>query len=376
MKILITGANGFIGRNLKAELFNNKYKDLEPLYFDRDTDPNLLETYCSECDFVVHLAGINRPQNEEEFMEGNFGFTSTLLNTLKKYKNRCPILVTSSIQAVLDNPYGKSKKAGEDLIFEYGKEENVKVDVYRLPNVFGKWGRPNYNSAICTFAHNIANDLPIQVNDRNHSMTIVYIDDVVKEIMRAIYGKENRKDDQYCYVEPVIKTTLGEIADILYSFKNYRDGLKVPNNNSLLERDLYATYLSYIPATKMSYPLNKHEDARGSFTEIIRTVGQGQFSVNITHPGITKGNHFHHTKHEKYLVVAGKASIQLRKVATDEIIEYIVSGDNLEVVDIPVGYTHSIKNIGTDELITFMWANEPFDPENPDTIAMEVNKNE
>ncbi|MCH5180305.1 MAG: capsular polysaccharide biosynthesis protein CapF [Erysipelotrichales bacterium] len=374
MKILITGSSGFIGKNLQAELKNNKYSDIVPMCFDRDTDPTLFETYCKECDFVVHLAGINRPKNNDEYMEGNFGFTSYLINTLKKHNNNCPILVTSSIQSLLDNQYGKSKKAGEDLIFEYGKEENVRVCVYRLPNVFGKWCKPNYNSAVATFAHNIANGLPIQINDPNHQMTLVYIDDVIKEIIRAIYGKENRKEDQFCYVEPTIKTTLGEIADILYSFKKYRDELKVPNNNSLLERDLYATYLSYIPATKMSYPLIKHEDNRGSFTEIIRTVGQGQFSVNITHPGITKGNHFHHTKHEKYLVVSGTASVLLRRVDTDEIIEYKVSGDCLEVIDIPVGYTHSITNIGTDELITFMWSNEPFDPENPDTIAMEVKQ--
>jgi len=376
MKVLITGANGFVGTNLQAELFNKKYSGvIEPLYFDRTTDDYLLDEYCSCCDFVVHLAGINRPQNESEFMEGNYGFTSTVLNLLKKHNNKCPILITSSIQAALDNPYGKSKKAGEDLIFEYGKENDVKVLVYRLPNVFGKWCRPNYNSAVATFCHNIANDLPIQVNDRNHQMNLVYIDDVIKEIINAINGKEN-KVDNYCYVEPVIKTTLGEIVDTIYSFKKYSKTLEVPNHNSLLERYLYATYLSYLPEDTFSYELTKHEDNRGSFTEIIRTNGQGQFSVNISHPGITKGNHFHHTKHEKFLVVQGKALIAFRKVGTEKVIEYKVSSEKLEVVSIPTGYTHSITNIGEDELITFMWANEPFDPNNPDTIYMEVYLNE
>lgn len=376
MKVLITGSNGFVGSNLQAELFNKKYSGLiEPLYFDRETDISKLDEYCCCCDFVVHLAGVNRPKDEKEFMEGNYGFTSLVLDLLRKHNNKCPILITSSIQASLDNPYGKSKKAGEDLIFEYGKENNVKVLVYRLPNVFGKWCRPNYNSAIATFCHNIANDLPIQVNDRNHNMNLVYIDDVIKEIINAINGKENKADD-YCYVEPVIKTTLGEIVDTIYSFKEYEKSLGVPNHNSLLERYLYATYLSYLPEDKFSYELTEHKDHRGSFTEIIRTVGQGQFSVNISHPGITKGNHYHHTKNEKFLVVQGKALIAFRKVGTNKVIVYEVSSEKLEVINIPTGYTHSITNIGKDELITFMWANEPFDENNPDTIYMEVYQDE
>lgn len=374
MKVLITGSSGFIGKNLKAELYDAKYNHIEPLFFDYDTNPDSLDTFCKECEFVVHFAGVNRPDKEEDFMKGNFDFTFTLLKTLKKYNNKSPILITSSIQALLDNPYGQSKKATEDLVFDYGKENNIKVMIYRLPNVFGKWCKPNYNSAIATFANNIANDLPIKINNRDHSMTLVYIDDVIKEIIRAIYGHENRKNDQFCYVEPTINTTLGEVTDILYSFKNYKRKLKVPNDDYPLEKYLYATYLSYIPATKMSYPLTMHKDDRGSFTEIIRTVGQGQFSVNIIHPGITKGNHFHHTKHEKYLVVSGIASVLLRKVDTEEVIEYQVSGNDLEVIDIPIGYTHSITNIGKDELITFMWSNAPFDPENPDTIYMEVKQ--
>ncbi len=372
MKVLITGSNGFIGKNIQAELLNKIYSGLiEPLCFDSDTDTSKLDEYCSCCDFVVHLAGINRPQNESEFMEGNYGFTLNVLELLKKHNNKCPILITSSIQAALDNPYGKSKKAGEDLIFKYGKENNVQVLVYRLPNVFGKWCKPNYNSAIATFCYNIAHDLSIQVNDRNHVMNLVYIDDVIKEIIKAINGYAN-KVDEFCYVEPVIKTTLGEIVDIIYSFKEHNKTLAVPSNNSLLEKYLYATYLSYLPTDKFKYDLVEHKDNRGSFTEIIRTIGQGQFSVNKSNPGITKGNHFHHTKNEKFLVVQGKAIIAFRKVGTKEVIEYEVSSDKLEVVNIPTGYTHSITNIGENELITFMWANEPFDANNPDTIYMEV----
>ena len=376
MKVLITGSEGFIGKNLKAELYGDKYAVIEPLFFDCNSDQSLLDLYCKECDFIVHLAGVNRPENDDEFISGNFEFTSILLNNLKKHHNTSPIIFTSSIQALLDNAYGQSKKAAEDLIFKYGKDNNVKVMIYRLPNVFGKWCRPNYNSVIATFAHNIANELPIQVNDYNQSMTLVYIDDVVKEIINAIHGNENRKDDDFCYVEPTIKTTLGEIADILSSFKKYRKELNVPNNDSLLEKYLYATYLSYVPITKMSYSLTTNEDKRGSFTEIIRTIGQGQFSVNTIRPGATKGNHFHQTKHEKYIVVSGFASILLRKMDEERIYEYKTSSDNLEIVDIPVGYIHSITNIGTNDLVVLMWASEPFNPNNPDTIQMEVKNNE
>ena len=375
MKLLITGANGFVGKNLRAELMEKKYSDIEVLLYDIDSSIELLDRYCNECDFVVHLAGINRPLTEDEFMKGNFGFTSNLLTLLKKHNNKAPIIVSSSIQSILDNPYGKSKKAMEDLIFAYGKENNVKVCIYRLPNVFGKWCKPNYNSAIATFANNIANDLEIKVNDRNHEMNLVYIDDVIKEFIKAIKGQENR-NGEFCYVEPVLHTTLGEIVDTLYSFKEYRKGLQVPNNDNLLTKYLYATYLSYVPIEQMSYELDEHVDNRGSFTEIIRTVGQGQFSLNIAHPGITKGNHFHHTKHEKFLVVQGTASILLRKIGEDKIYEYKVSGKKLVVVDIPVGYTHSITNIGDDDLLTIMWANEPFDPNNPDTIFEEVIKHD
>ncbi len=371
MKILVTGAKGFIAKNLLAELLNKKYENIETLCVDKETPINLLDDYCSKCDFVIHLAGINRPLKEEEFMTGNFGFTSKLIELLSAHNNKAPFLVSSSIQAELDNPYGKSKKAMEEIIIKYGQENNVKILIYRLPNVFGKWCKPNYNSAIATFANNIANNLSIQVSDRNREMNLVYIDDVVKEFIRALNNQENRKSN-FCYVEPVLHTTLGEIVDLLYSFKEYRKNLNVPNNDSLLTKYLYATYLSYLPADQMCYELDEHKDNRGSFTEFVRTFGQGQFSVNITHPGITKGNHFHHTKHEKYLVVQGKALILLRKIGEEKVYEYKVSEEKLVVVDIPVGYTHSMTNIGDNELITFIWANEPFDPDNPDTIFEEV----
>lgn len=372
MRLLITGSKGFVGKNLIAELSNRKYDGLYELYeFDIDSDIKLLDEYTKSCDFVIHLAGVNRPKEEKEFMEGNFGFTSTLLNKLKENNNKAPILITSSIQAALDNPYGKSKKAGEDLIFKYGKENCVKTLVYRLPNVFGKWCRPNYNSAVATFCNNIANDLPIQVNDRNYLMNLIYIDDLVFEIINAINGKENRKDE-YCYVEPVHKITLGEIVDLIYSFKENRTKLNVPYMNNEFEKKLYSTYLSYLPTDKFSYELKMNVDNRGSFTEMIRTDGQGQVSVNISKPGITKGNHWHHTKNEKFLVVKGTGVIRFRKVGETKIYEYFVSGEKLEVVDIPCGYTHNIENLGNDDMVTIMWANEPFDPEKPDTIFLEV----
>ena len=339
MKILVTGAKGFIGRNLIEELKNRKYTDIYE--FDIDTDINLLDQYCFDCDFVFHLAGVNRPKDQDEFMKGNFGFTSLLLDTLKKHHNKCPIMISSSIQAELDNPYGLSKRAGEELIFKYGLEENVKVFVYRFPNVYGKWCRPNYNSAIATFCNNIANDLPITVNYK---------------------------------VPTEDETTLGHIVDLIYSFKNSREERSIPNMSNHLEKCLYSTYLSYLPIDKFSYPLKMNVDNRGSFTEIIRTIDRGQFSVNISHPGITKGNHWHHTKNEKFLVVSGHCLIKFRKVGTNDVITYDVSGDKLEVVDIPVGYTHSITNIGDTDSVTFMWCNECFDPNNSDTIFLEVEQ--
>lgn len=369
MKILVTGAKGFIGKNLISELRNQKYTDI--FEYDMDSDPSLLDTYAQECEFVFHLAGVNRPQNQEEFMEGNFGFTSDLLYLLKKHNNKATIMISSSIQAALNNPYGQSKKAGENLLFSYSKEIGAKVLVYRFPNVFGKWCRPNYNSAVATFCNNIANDLPIQVNDSSVVMNLVYIDDVVEELINALNDKENRNGD-FCEVPITYTITLGEIVDLIKSFKESRKILNVPNMSNAFEKKLYSTYLSYLPTDQFSYPLKMNVDNRGSFTEIIRTMDRGQFSVNIAKPGITKGNHWHHTKNEKFLVVSGNGLIRFRKINTEEIIDYYVSGDKMEVVDIPTGYTHNIINVGDTDLVTFMWANEAFNPEKPDTYFLEV----
>ncbi len=382
MNILITGAKGFVGKNLVEALKNirdgkdktrNIESDITIFEYDIDTDPLLLDTYTKECDFVFHLAGVNRPKDEKEFMEGNFGFTSQLLESLKKNENKSPVLITSSIQASLDNPYGKSKKAGEDLIFDYGKENGVKTYVYRLPNVFGKWSRPNYNSAVATFCHNISHDLPITVNDRNHMMTLVYIDDVVDELINTLRDTETREGN-YCKVPVEHKITLGEIVDLLYSFKESRTNLSVPDmTEGSFSKKLYSTYLSYLDMNDFSYKLKMNIDARGSFTEIIRTVDRGQMSVNISKPGITKGQHWHNTKNEKFIVVKGHGLIQLRRIGSDEIVNYEVSGDEITVVDMIPGYTHNIINLSdTEDLVTLMWCNECFNPNKPDTYFEEV----
>lgn len=381
MKILVTGAKGFVGKNLVVALKNIRDgkdkttslpEDIEICEFDIDTDIALLDEYCRDCDFVFNLAGVNRPENEEEFMKGNFGFGSQLLDTLKKYGNKCPVMLSSSTQAALSNPYGMSKKAGEDLFFEYAKETGARVLVYRFPNLFGKWCRPNYNSAVATFCNNIANGLPITVNDRSHKMTLVYIDDLVLEMIDALCGNEHR-DGDFCSVPTEHNITLGEIADMLYSFRDSRDNKSVPDmTDGSFSKKLYSTYLSYLPTDKFSYPLKMNIDDRGSFTEILRTAQNGQFSVNISKPGITKGNHWHHTKNEKFLVVSGRGVIRFRKIDEDKIYEYFVSGDKLEVVDIPVGYTHNIENLGDTDMVTFMWCNECFDPERPDTFFEKV----
>lgn len=369
MKILVTGAKGFIGKNLISELRNRNYTDI--FEYDKDTDIKLLDEYCREASFVYHLAGVNRPTDQSEFMEGNFGFTSALLDTLKKYSNKCPVMLSSSIQAELDNPYGRSKKAGENLLFAYGKETGAKILVYRFPNVFGKWCRPNYNSAVATFCNNIANDLPIQVNDPKVVMNLVYIDDVVEELISALTGKEN-KSGGFCEVPVVYNTTLGRIVDLIYSFKGSREERSIPDMSDGLTKKLYSTYLSYLPEDKFSYTLKSNIDNRGSFTEFIKTPDRGQVSVNVSKPGITKGNHWHHSKNEKFLVVSGKGVIRFRKIDSEEIIEYCVSGEKLEVVDIPTGYTHNIENLGDTDMVTIMWANECFNPEKPDTYFLEV----
>lgn len=369
MKILVTGAKGFVGKNLIAELKNREYNDIYA--YDIDTEPILLDEYCKKADFVYHLAGVNRPKDKSEFMDGNFGFTSILLDKLKQYGNTCPVMISSSIQAKLDNPYGESKKAGENLLFEYEKETGADVLVYRFPNVFGKWCRPNYNSAVATFCHNIANDLPIKVNDSSVVMKLVYIDDVVNELINAVEGKAN-KVDEFCMVPVEHTVRLGEIADLIYSFKSSRDDRQVPNMADEFTKKLYSTYLSYLPKDKFAYDLKMNVDQRGSFTEFIRSPERGQVSVNISKAGITKGNHWHHTKNEKFLVVSGKGVIRFRKIDTEEIIEYFVDGSKMQVVDIPTGYTHNIENLGETDMVTIMWANESFDPEKADTYYLEV----
>ncbi len=369
MKILITGAKGFVGKNLIAELKNQGFNDI--LEYDVDADPALLENYTRDCEFVFHLAGVNRPENQEDFMKGNFGFTSVLLENLKKNDNKAPILISSSIQAALDNAYGQSKKAGEDLIRNYGMENGVKTFIYRLPNVFGKWCRPNYNSAVATFCNNIANDLPIQINDPNVMMNLVYIDDVVVSFIDKL--KNGTFNDRgFESITPIHEIKLGEIVNLLNSFKESRIDLLLPDLGDSFTKKLYSTYLSYLPTDKFSYLLKMNVDNRGSFTEFIKSVDRGQVSVNISKPGITKGNHWHHTKNEKFLVVSGRGVIRFRKIDSDEVIDYYVTGDKLEVVDIPVGYTHNIENIGDSDMVTVMWCNEMFDKDKPDTYYLEV----
>lgn len=369
MKVLVTGAKGFVGKNLIVTL--EGIKGIEIYQYDIDTNPDLLDTYTKDCEFVFHLAGVNRPEKEEEFSIGNSGFTSRLIDSLQESNNNCPVLITSSTQAEMDNPYGESKKEAEDLIFAYGKETGAKVLVFRLPNVFGKWCRPNYNSAVSTFCHNIARNLPIKVNDPDVIINLAYIDDVVEEMISAMKGNET-PDGEFCKVPVVHTQRLGDIVELLDSFKESRGVLSIPDMEDGFIRKLYATYLSYLPEDQLSYPLKMNVDNRGSFTEFIRTPERGQVSVNISKPGITKGNHWHHTKNEKFLVVSGRGVIRFRQIDADEIIEYHVSGDKLEVVDIPPGYTHNIENLGETDMVTVMWANEPFDSKKPDTHYLEV----
>jgi UDP-2-acetamido-2,6-beta-L-arabino-hexul-4-ose reductase len=380
VKILITGAKGFIGKNLVAALESirdGKDKtyhlspDIELLCYDKDSGITALDSYCKELEFVIHLAGVNRPKDTAEFMQGNYGFTYELLQALKKHSNKAPILVTSSIQAELCNPYGESKKESENTILNYGLKIGVNTFIYRLPNVFGKWCRPNYNSAIATFCYNISRDMPITVNDPNILLRLVYIDDIVSEIIYALEGHANRQGT-FCAVQPVYHCTLGEAAEKIKSFHESRTTLSVPDMSDGLTRKLYATYLSYMPEDQFSFPLKMNIDSRGSFTEIIRTADRGQFSVNVTKPGTTKGNHWHNTKNEKFLVVSGQSVIRFRKVGESEVYSYFVSGGKMEVVDIPPGYIHNITNTGTSDLVTFMWANEPFNSDNPDTFFMEI----
>ena len=393
MKILITGAEGFVGKNLSCALKNIKDgKDkthpgiqVDELYlYDVNSPADLLEEACSKCDFVFNLAGVNRPQRSEEFMQGNFGFASLLLETLKKYNNTCPIMLSSSIQATLigryDSDYGRSKKAGEDLMFAYGEQTGAKVLVYRFPNLFGKWCRPNYNSAVATFCNNIANDLPITVNDPKVELELLYIDDLVDEMLCALEGNEHRCEfdgintvlceyGRYCAAPVTHRVTLGEIVDLLESFRRQPNTLVMPQiPEGSFAKKLYSTYLSYLPREKVAFPLKMNVDARGSFTEILKTVNCGQFSVNISKPGITKGQHWHNTKWEFFVVVSGKGRIEQRRIGSDEVLSFDVTGEKIEAVHMLPGYTHNIINLSdTDDLVTLMWANESFDPNKPDT---------
>lgn len=399
MKILVTGAKGFVGKNLCAQLKNIQdgkakcYGDLviDAIYaYDIDSSLEELDAYCQDCDFVFNLAGVNRPKEQSEFMEGNFGFASTLLDTLKKHHNQCPIMISSSIQATLagrfgTSEYGKSKKAGEELIFRYGEETGAKVLVYRFPNLFGKWCRPNYNSAVATFCNNIANDLPIQVNDPAVELELLYIDDLIEEMIAALKGEEHhcefdgvetilKKEGRYCAVPITHRVTLGEIVDLLEQFKNQPATQLIPEipYNSFAKK-LYSTYLSYLPKEKVSFPLKMNIDDRGSFTELLRSEKCGQVSINISKPGVTKGQHWHNSKWEFFIVVSGHGLIQERKVDTDEVIEFEVSGENIEAVHMLPGYTHNIINLSeTEDLVTVMWANESFDPNRPDTYFEKV----
>lgn len=394
MNILVTGASGFVGKNLVYNLRNiaqgkNRTRPNlsinEIFEYDLDTDPALLDKFCAEADFVFNLAGVNRPKDQSEFMQGNFGFTTVLLDTLKKHNNTCPVMLSSSIQATLigrygQSDYGKSKLAGEELFFTYAQDTGAKVLVYRFPNLFGKWCRPNYNSAVATFCNNIANDLPIQVNDPSTELELLHIDDLVEEMLDALESKEHRcnyngleavADNQgrYCFVPTTHKATLGQIVELLESFHDQPKTLQLPEIPAgSFAKKLYSTYLSYLPKEKTCFSLKMNCDERGSFTELLKTANCGQISVNISKPGITKGQHWHNTKWEFFIVVAGTALIQQRKVDTDEVLEFKVSGENIQAVHMLPGYTHNIINLSeTEDLVTVMWANEAFDPEHPDT---------
>lgn len=384
MKILVTGAKGFVGRNLVSQLHNirdnkarwyplTEQKNITVYEYDIDSDPAELDVYCQDADFVFNLAGVNRPKDPEEFMQGNFGFASHLLDTLKRHGNKCPVMISSSIQASLDNPYGESKRAGEELMFKYSEQTGAKVLVYRFSNLFGKWCRPNYNSVIATFCHNIANGLPIQINDPSVILNLEYIDDVVDELIGALTGNEH-SDGKYCRVPVHHSVSLGRIVELLEDFKNSRQTLNIPDMGDSFTKKLYSTYLSYLPQNGFCYPLLMHCDERGSFTELFKTYDRGQISVNITKPHVIKGNHWHHTKIEKFVVVSGKGIVRFKDVRNPdaELIEYTVSGDKIEVIDVPVGYTHNFENLGDSDMVTLIWCNECFNQDRPDTYFKPV----
>jgi len=400
MNILVTGAKGFVGKNLCQQLMNlrdgkDRTRDISVggiFEYDVDADDMLLDSFCAEADFVFNLAGVNRPKDQSEFMAGNFGFASTLLDTLKRHNNTCPVMLSSSIQATLigryaESDYGKSKLAGEELFFEYAGDTGAKVLVYRFPNLFGKWCRPNYNSAVATFCYNVAQDLPIQVNDRSTELELLHIDDLVTEMLDALEGHEHRcvfdgvtavdqEDGRFCYVPTTHHVTLGEIVDLLESFKKQPETLLMPEiPNGSFGKKLYSTYLSYLPKEKIAFPLKMNTDARGSFTELLKTIDCGQFSVNISKPGITKGQHWHNSKWEFFIVVSGHGLIQERRIGSEEVMNFEVSGEKIVAIHMLPGYTHNIINLSeTEDLVTVMWANEAFDQSHPDTFFEKVEK--
>lgn len=369
--VLVTGSEGFVGKNLMAALQNRD--DLRIICFDVQQDPTSLPILLAQADFVFHLAGVNRPQNPEEFRIGNIELTAKICRLLANDVKKVPLVITSSVQAALENPYGASKRSAEEVVFTYGRETGASVHVFRLPNIFGKWCRPNYNSGVATFCHNIANGLPIQVNDPAVLMNLVYIDDVVRAFVALLDG-EAEMQDGFCVVKPVHSIKLGDIAEMIRSFRESRELRSIPNMADPFVKKLYSTYLSYLPKDQFSYPLKMNVDDRGSFTEFIKTPDRGQVSINISKPGITKGNHWHNTKNEKFLVVSGTGVIRFRKIGSEEIIQYQVSGEKLEVVDIPTGYTHNISNTGVTDMVTVMWCNEMFDSEKPDTFYEPVER--
>ena len=369
--VLVTGAKGFVGKNLKESIAY--LKDFKVVEFNKGDNPDLLQRLVLEADVIFHLAGINRPLDPKEFETGNFELTQLIVSHLLKSEKKTPVILSSSTQATLDNAYGKSKKAAEDAVFSYGEKTGTPVYVFRFPNIFGKWSRPNYNSVVATFCHNIARELPIIINDASSVVNLVYIDDVVEKFISILNG-HNSSTEKFCEIGPVYTVNLGDLATLIESFKKSRLDKSIPDMSDSFTKKLYSTYLSFIPKDQFSYPLKMHVDHRGSFTEFLRSPERGQVSVNISKPGIVKGNHWHHTKNEKFLVVSGKATISFRLIGSDEITTYHVSGEKLEVVDIPTGYTHDIVNVGDSDLVTIMWANESFDPNRPDTFALPVVK--
>ena len=368
MKILVTGAGGFIGRNLCVSLESRGY---DVMKYHHEQGIAELEKLCNDCEFIFHLAGVNRPNNEADFWEGNASFTANLLQILSKQDNVCSIVYASSKWADTDSLYGISKRKSEELLRSYGQKTHAEIYIYRLPNVFGKWCRPNYNSVVATFCHNVAHNLPLIINDAKQIMTLTHVDDVMEEFLDVLTNKV-KKNSEFYNVKKTYTSTIGNLAETISSFSKCRYNLTIPNQFDDFTKKLYSTYLTYLPREDFSYELSEHCDSRGSFTEFLKSKCQGQISVNITHPHVVKGNHWHHSKHEKFLVVHGEGVIRFRNIFENESFEYHVSGNKLEVVEIPAGYTHNIENIGDTDLITLMWANEPFDPDYPDTFSLEV----